>query len=210
MIRLFIVDDHPIVARGLCELLGRNRDIEVVGSAVSFEDAIAGIVSLTPDVVVQDVHLGDRSGVDVMREVLRQLPATRFLMFTVMPEDAYALDLITAGACGFLNKNAPVDEMVEAILAIHRGKKYYSNQLRLLIKDRGRAAERTGIDALSTREREIFLRLASGRRQIDVSAELRLSHGTLSTYVARIHRKLGTSTLGDLIRIAAANKLSGL
>lgn len=206
MIRVFLVDDHPVVSRGLAELLGQERDIEIAGLAASRTEATERILSLRPDVIVQDINLGEETGAHVIADVRAEWPEARFLVFTVLPENSYALDLIEAGAMGFLNKNAPMDEMVTAIRAVHRGKKYISQELRFLELD---GASKEGIDALSKREREIFLRLAAGRRQVDIREELGMSHGTLSTYLARIHRKLGTRTTSDLVRFAAEQGIPG-
>ena len=203
MITVFIVDDHPVVANGLARLLSEQTDIDIIGVESEGERAIERILELQPRVVLQDMNLGDMLGTRVMKDVLAQQDKSRFIVFTVLPANAYALQLIKSGAAGFLNKNAMIEEMVEAIRAVARGKTYFSQDLKLLMADQGGKKEKVGLDLLSKREYEIFLRIAEGKRQVDIEEELDIGHSTMSTYMARIHRKLGTKAIGDLIRLAA-------
>lgn len=203
MIRVFIVDDHPAVALGLSALLNKKRDLEVVGIAGSVAEAIAAIPEAEVDVVLQDLNLGKERGQQVMDTILRTTDSARFIIYTVFPEDAYALQLLRAGARGFLNKGAKLDEIVEAIRKVHHGGRYLSLELHYLEQELARG-ERVGLDRLSKREREVFDALVAGKRMVDIRTELGMSHGTLSTYAARMHRKLGTSSVADLARLAVA------
>lgn len=202
MIRVFIVDDHPAVAEGLSALLAKSGEIDVIGIENEGEVAIHRILSETPDVVLQDLNLSGISGATVMKEVLQINSRIKFLMFTVLPENSYALQLIEEGASGFLNKNTRVDEMVAAIRSVSLGKIYMSHELRMLKLEQKKASDKQGIEKLSKREREIFMLLAAGKRQVDIEAELDIGHSTMSTYVARIKRKLGVKTIAEIVRYA--------
>jgi len=203
MIRVFIVDDHPAVAAGLATLLEKDSGIKVIGIESDGTQASKNILKEKPDVVLQDLNLGVTSGEKVMKEVLKENDKIKFLLFTVLPENAYALQLIRDGASGFLNKNTRVDEMIKAIRSVSLGKRYMSRDLKILESEQKTSKEKTGLDKLSKRERQVFMLLATGKRQVDIEVELDIGHSTMSTYVARIHRKLGTKTVSDLVRWAA-------
>ena len=200
---VFIVDDHPVVADGLARLLEEFDDIEIVGLESSGEKAIERILDIQPRVVLQDVNLTDISGVKVFEAVNEVQDRTRFIFFTVLPANAYAIQLIRSGAAGFLNKNAMIEEMVSAIRRVARGQTYYSMELKKLMAEQKHKAKKSGLNTLSKRENEIFLRLVAGKRQVEIEDELDIGHSTLTTYITRIHRKLGTKTAADLVKWAA-------
>lgn len=202
MISVFIVDDHPVVANGLAKLLSEYPDIKVVGVEAEGQAAISRILEEQPRVVLQDLNLGDIPGTKVMEEVLKLQEKSRFIIFTVLPANAYALKLITNGAAGFLNKNAMIEEMVAAIRAVARGHTYFSQELKILMAEQKDSSKKAGLDILSKREYEIFLGISAGKRQVELERELDIGHSTMSTYIARIHRKLGTKTSADLVRWA--------
>jgi DNA-binding NarL/FixJ family response regulator len=201
MIDVFIVDDHPVVANGLAKLLSDYPDIHISGIESDGKKAISRIIEEQPRVVLQDINLGDIRGPEVMEAVLAQQDKSRFIIFTVLPANTYALRLIKSGAAGFLNKNALIEEMVEAIRTVARGLTYLSLDLKRLQAEQGERNEKVGLDLLSKREYEIFLLLIEGKRQVDIEEELDIGHSTMTTYVSRIHRKLQTQSLGDLIRL---------
>jgi len=203
MISIFIVDDHPVVAGGLAKLLADHSDLEVVGVEAEGTKGIERILEVKPKVVLQDMNLSDISGSTVMETVLKKDKSIRFIIFTVMPANAYALKLIQNGASGFLNKNTKIEEMVTAIRTVARGQTYFSRELKMLMAERSEREDKSGLDLLSKREYEIFVRIAAGKRQVEIGEELDIGYSTISTYIARIHRKIGTKTLSDIIRWAA-------
>jgi len=210
MISIFIVDDHPVVANGLATLLAKYSGLEVVGVELDAKTAIKRILKEQPKVVLQDLNLGESSGTKVMEAVFKKKAPCRFLIFTVLPINAYSLKLIRNGASGFLNKNAPMEDLVSAIRTIARGQTYLNKELKMLMSEqseKGKKGEKVGIDKLSKREYEIFTRIAEGKRQVEIQVELDVGQSTISTYMARIHRKLGTRTPADLVRIAAQEAL---
>jgi len=207
MISIFIVDDHPVVANGLAKLLSEYDGLEVIGVESEGQKAIDSILEHKPKVVLQDMNLGEISGTKVMEAVLKHDNSIRFIVFTVLPANAYALKLIKNGASGFLNKNTKITEMVSAIRTVARGQTYFSKELKMLMAEQKERDKKAGLNILSKREYEIFIRIAAGKRQIEIRNELDIGHSTISTYMARIHRKLGTKTPADLIKWAAQEDL---
>ena len=207
MISIFIVDDHPVVATGLAALLERYSGLKVIGVELDGEKAVERILEEKPKVVLQDMNLGEISGTQVMDQVFKSKSSSRFLIFTVLPPNGYSLKLIRNGASGFLNKNAPIEELVSAIRSIARGQTYINRELKMLMAEQSEKKKKAGVDALSKREYEIFLRVAKGKRQQEIQSELNIGQSTVSTYIARIHRKLGTQNVTDLARMATQEAL---
>ena len=208
MIRVLIIDDHPIVRTGIRSLLARAADIEVVAEAADGEDGLRRAAANRPDVVVLDVSLPGTSGLEVLKNLRSRLPETAVLMLSMHPEDQYAVRLLRAGASGYLSKEAPAETLVEAVHKVASGGKFVSPQV----------AERLAFnldpdfegplhEKLSRREFEVLRHLASGKTVGDIARELALSIKTVSTYRRRVLDKMSMSTTAQLIRYAYENRL---
>jgi DNA-binding NarL/FixJ family response regulator len=210
MIRLLIADDHAVVRRGLKEILTAESDMVLVGEARSGPELLALARKERVDVVVLDITMPGRSGLEVLKELRQELPRVRILVLSMHPEDQYAVRALRAGAAGYLTKESAPDELVKAIRRIVAGGRYVSaslaEHLALGLSD---DAERSPHERLSDREYQVLCLLASGKSVSDVAEELALSVKTVSTYRARILEKMNLKNNAELTRYAIENHLVG-
>lgn len=203
MIRLLLVDDHPLVRHGLRQVLEDEADIEVAGEAGTTEQALAALRAGAFDVVVLDLGLPGRSGIEALPELLRHESAPRVLVLSVHPEGPMALRAIEAGAAGYLSKAASPDELVRAIRKVARGGRHVGA---VLAEEMARHLQggSAGSPRLSTRETTVLRLLASGLPLKEIARQLGLSPKTVSTYRGRVLDKLGLGTNADLTLYAAS------
>jgi DNA-binding NarL/FixJ family response regulator len=199
VIRVAIVDDHALIRRGLRDSLNDAGDIQVVGEAGDY-GGLRQLLRETPfDVLLLDINLPGRSGLDVLHSLAEESARIRVLVLTMYPEDQYAIRALKAGAMGYLNKSADPSQIVAAVRTLHAGRKYITPAIaealaeRLAVDDGGKPHER-----LSDREFQTMMRLAAGQRLSDIAAELNLSPKTVSVYRARVLEKLGAQSNADL------------
>lgn len=202
MIRLMIIDDHPIVCTGLESLISKVDDICIVGVAHDSTTGLRLVGQYKPDVVLLDVHIGREYGPTVMLDLRKISPQAKVLFFSVLPENSFALELLNSGASGFLNKSAPIAETLTAIREVARGRRYISEDLSLLALETRRKPDKTTLEGLSKRELDVLVLLVSGKKPKEIQEALSLGHGTVTTYIARLHSKLGTETTPELMRLA--------
>jgi DNA-binding NarL/FixJ family response regulator len=208
VIRVAIVDDHALIRRGLRDSLTEAGDIRVVGEAGDYGE-LRQLLRETPfDVLLLDINLPGRSGLDVLHSLAEESTRIRVLVLTMYPEDQYAIRALKAGAMGYLNKSADPAQIVAAVRTLHAGRKYITPAIaealaeRLAVDDDGKPHER-----LSDREFQTMVRLASGQRLSDIAAELNLSPKTVSVYRARVLEKLGAQSNADLTAYCLRNGL---
>jgi len=208
MTRVFIADDHVLIREGLKKILREESDMTVVGEAHSAAETLDRIVESECDILVLDLGLPDRPGMEVLREVKTTLPHLSVLILSMFPEDRFALRALKAGADGYLSKESAAAELVTAIRRIKGGHKYVSQKLSedLLEKVRGEVPLMTH-DALSDREMQILQLIASGKAVSDIAAQLNLSVSTVNTHRGHILEKMNMHTNADLMRYAIENKL---
>jgi len=208
MTRIFIADDHVLIREGLKKILREESDMTVVGEAQSAAETLDRIVESDCDILVLDLGLPDRPGMEVLREVKTILPHLCVLILSMFPEDRFALRALKAGADGYLSKESAAAELVTAIRRIKSGHKYVSQKLSedLLEKVRGEVPLMTH-DALSDREMQILQLIASGKAISDIAAQLNLSVSTVNTHRGHILEKMNMHTNADLMRYAIENKL---
>ncbi|WP_433251004.1 response regulator [Streptosporangium sp. CA-135522] len=189
--RLFLVDDHPVVRAGLVALLGGEPDMEIVGEAVGGEEAVRGIASREPDVVLMDLQLGDGiDGVEATRRV-RALPAPpQVLVLTTYETDADIVRAIDAGATGYLLKACPPEELFQGIRAAAKGETVLSPRVATRMMRRMRDPG----PALSAREVEILELLASGAGNREIARRLFITEATVKTHLVHVYGKLGVDT----------------
>jgi DNA-binding NarL/FixJ family response regulator len=193
VVKVFLVDDHEVVRRGLMDLLGADADLEVVGEAGSVAQALARIPALQPDVAVLDVRLPDGNGIELCRELLSQLPDLRCLMLTSFTSDEAMLDAILAGASGYVVKDIKGMELAKAIKEVGAGRSLLDNRAAaaLMAKLRGAAEQSDPLAELSHQERVLLDLLGEGLTNKQIAARMFLAEKTVKNYVSRLLAKLG-------------------
>ncbi|MFB9309800.1 DNA-binding NarL/FixJ family response regulator [Agromyces hippuratus] len=194
MTRVFLVDDHEIVRRGVAELLEREHDLEVVGEAPDARHALARIAALSPDVALLDVRLPDDDGIDLCREIRSRYPAVRCLMLTAYDDDDAAMAAVLAGASGYVLKTIAGGRLVEDVRAVAAGRSLLSPAL--ISKLRPPATPAEGRDdprfgSLNLRERQVLALIAEGLTNRQIGDRLSLAEKTVKNYVSGLLRKLG-------------------
>jgi DNA-binding NarL/FixJ family response regulator len=208
MIRVLVVDDHAVVRAGLRQFFADIDDIEVVDEAASAEAALRQIRSAEYDIVLLDISLPEKSGVDALKQIKRDRPALPVLVLSMHPENRYAVQLLRFGASGYLQKEAMPAELVTAIRLVHHGRRYISPALaELLASELDRDDDRPIHESLSDRERQVFLALARGEAVGAIAEALHLSVKTVSTYRARVLEKMRVASNADLTYYAIKNDL---
>lgn len=194
MVKVFLVDDHEVVRRGLIDLLSADPDLEVVGEAGSVAEALARIPAIQPDVAVLDVRLPDGSGVELCRDLLSRLPDLRCLMLTSFTSDEAMLDAILAGASGYVIKDIKGLELAQAIKDVGGGRSLLDNRAAaaLMAKLRGAASKPADpLAELSEQERVLLDLLGEGLTNKQIAARMFLAEKTVKNYVSRLLGKLG-------------------
>ena len=210
MIRLLIADDHPLVRAGVHQLVGEEPDIRVVGEAVDGHDLLAQLPTTPVDVVILDVTMPGPGFLPLLARLKHEHAAVRILVVSVHPEGNMAMGALQAGAAGYVNKTRTGAELVAAIRKVHAGGTYVTPSLAERL-----AAELTAghlphpRDGLSVREHEVLRLLGAGKSNKEVAAMAGVSPKTISTYRARILRKLRLRTNADLVRYALEHALIG-
>ena len=202
-IRVLIGDDHRIVREGLKQMLADAPDIEVCAEATNGPDVLAAVLALGGpqglSLVLLDIAMPGRDGLDVLQELRKTWPALPVLMLSTYPEKQYAVRCIKLGAAGYLNKSADPDDMVAAVRKVAAGGVYVTPATaEALAGAVSRATAKTGPEALSHREYQVFRLLTAGHSVSEIGAQLSLAPNTVSTYRARILEKTGTKNDVDL------------
>jgi two-component system, NarL family, response regulator DevR len=193
MIRVFLVDDHELVRRGINALLSAEIDIEVVGEASTAAQAIGRIRATTPDVAVLDVRLPDGSGIDVCRDIRSTLPGTRCLMLTGYDDDEAVYAAVLAGASGYVIKDIRGSGLVESVRAVAAGRSLLDPELNRRVVQRiseNHAAD-PRLESLTMRERQILPLIAEGLTNREIGERLNLAEKTVKNYISGLLSKLG-------------------
>lgn len=210
-VRVVLADDHSMVREALARILEDNGRITVVGQASNGHQAIEMVEAKQVDVVVLDYSMPELDAPSVIEKLLRRCPAVKILVLTVHENVHYAVRTFESGAHGYLIKSAAVEELVEAILAVHNGEIYVSRKLshEVLQHLRQPKRQRIGVDALSQREFDVLRILGSGKGLQDCAKQMKISTSSASTYRARVMEKLNLQTTAELIRFALENNIVG-
>ena len=204
--RVFLVDDHPIVLTGFTLMLNGQPDLEVCGSASSAEDALASIPAAKPDLVITDITLPKRSGLDLVKDLVAMNSKLRVLLVTMHDELLYAERAIRAGARGYLMKEAGAEKMLSAIRHVIGGNIYVSDRIQAKILNAmhspRKAATGSPMEKLSDREFEVFRLLGEGKSTKEVAAQLHLSDKTVAVHRGHIKEKLGITSATELFHTA--------
>lgn len=192
MVKVFLVDDHEVVRRGLIDLLGSDPELQVVGEAGTVAEALARIPAVRPEVAVLDVRLPDGNGIELCRDLLSELPGLRCLMLTSFTSDEAMLDAILAGASGYVVKDIKGLELAAAIKDVGAGRSLLDNRAAaaLMANLRG-AAEQDPLTGLTDQERTLLQLLSEGLTNRQIAGRMFLAEKTVKNYVSRLLAKLG-------------------
>ncbi len=193
-VRIMLVDDHEVVREGLRTLIGRHKEMLVVGEAGTTADAIETAAKAKPDVIIMDVRLPDGSGVEACRTIREARPETRVIMLTSYADDEALFASIVAGAAGYLLKQTRGQAVIEAITAVAQGRSLLDPDVTGKVLERvrrGRGDEDPAFASLTDQERKVLEQLAEGRTNREIGETLFLSEKTVKNYVSRILDKLG-------------------
>jgi len=208
MIRILIADDHAIVRKGLKQILTDQYPTAVIGEVADAEHLITATISEKWDVVICDMSMPGRSGLDALNQIKQSSPKLPVLIMSMYPEDQYALRVLKAGASGYLGKETIHDDIVRAIETVLRGKKFITPGIAEKLADAFDSDMTRNLhENLSDREFDVFKLLATGKSVTEIGEQLSLSATTVSTYRSRIMEKMSMRSNADLTRYALENSL---
>jgi DNA-binding NarL/FixJ family response regulator len=208
MIRLLVADDHAIVRKGIEQIIEETDDIAVADQARNGQEVMEKILRNDYDLVLLDISMPGRDGLEILKELKNQRPKLNVLMLSMYPEEQYAVRALKSGASGYLTKESAPDELIAAIRKVSGGHRYVSaslaEKLAALLKDHG---DQPLHERLSDREYRIMCMIASGKSQTEIASELSLSIKTVSTYRARLLKKMQMKKNAEITRYVLENKL---
>jgi len=206
--RVILCDDHALIRRGIRDTLAEQPDLEVVGEAGEYGELRALLRRQGCDVLVLDINLPGRSGLDVLHTLKEEGSPIRVLVVSMYPEDQYALRALRAGAFGYVNKGGDPAQIVAAVRMVAQGRKYITAEMaQMLVENLTAPTAEAAHDKLSDRELQTLTMIASGKRLADIAEELSLSSKTVSVYRARVLEKLGLANNSELTVYAIRNGL---
>lgn len=210
MIKVLITDDHPVVRRGIRQILEDDERISLIQEASNGKELFERLEEHLFDVILLDISLPGRSGLDLISQIKRTQQSVAILVLSIHSEEMYAIKALKSGASGYLTKASAPEELISAIIKVSRGERYITASLaeRLaesLISD----SEKPLYQLLSQRELDVLRMLAEGNKIVQIAAELNLSPKTISTYRERLLKKLKLHTTADLIRYAIIEGITG-
>lgn len=206
MIKVFIADDHYIVRRGLKQILSSEEDISIAGEATNFEEIIRNIENTKWDILILDIALPGKNGLDALINIKNKYPESKVLMLSMYKDEEIVLRAFRTGANGYLNKDSAPEELVTAIRDIINGKRYIGSTLNIEYANFANNGEEL-YKYLSERELQVFYLLASGNSLKDIASDLSISIKTVSTYRSRILDKFKFRSNIDLVHYALKHKL---
>jgi len=206
--RILIADDHAVVRRGLKDILTEAFGKPTVGEASGAAEALQLVRKQNWDLVILDISMPGRGGLDVLKEIKEERPRLPVLILSMHPEDQYAVRALKAGASGYLTKQSASEELVQAVKKIREGRKYISPSVaERLAFTLEKHSEKPPHEALSDREHQVLCMIASGKTVSEIAHELSLSVKTISSYRSRILEKMGMKNNAELTTYAIRNHL---
>lgn len=204
---ILLADDHPIVRKGLRDLLETEANLQVIGEAANGLEVVAMVERLKPDILVLDVVMPGLNGVEVTQQVLRRSPQTRVIIFSMHADESYVLRALRNGASGYVLKDSSPDELVRAVREVLAGRRYLGPPLseraiETYVQQKAEMATLDRYERLTTREREILHLTLEGYNNTQIAEQLSISPRTVATHRTNMMRKLGLKTRTDLIRFA--------
>jgi two-component system, NarL family, invasion response regulator UvrY len=207
MIRIIIADDHAVVRKGLKQIFDETLDLVVTDEANSGQELLDKVRVNDFDVVILDISMPGKDGLDTLKELKIYKPDLPVLIFTIYPEEQYAVRVLKAGASGYINKEGEPDVLIEAIRKVSQGRKYISPYLAEILASNLEMNESPAHEQLSDREYQVMCLIASGKTATDIAKELTLSINTISTYRIRILDKMSMKNNAEITHYALKNRL---
>jgi len=208
MIRMIIVDDHPIFREGLKKIISESHDIVIEDEVSTGMELLSRIKKNSYDIIILDISLPDMSGLEILGILQNEKKRPPVLIISMHPEEQYAVRALKTGAAGYLTKGSIPDELLTAIRRVSAGRKYISSALaEKLAADLNKRDEQPAHDKLSDREYQVMVMLASGKSTGEIARQLLLSLPTISTYRSRILQKINLKNNAELIHYAIKNNL---
>jgi RNA polymerase sigma factor (sigma-70 family) len=206
-LRILLADDHTIVRHGLRKILEEHRDWQVVAEAGDGREAVRLAGDLQPDVAILDIGMPLLNGIEATRQIARRVPEVKTLILSMHSDEAYIIQALQAGARGYLLKDTADAELIDAVVAVTRGKSFFSPAVaRVMLDDYVRRLQERGIidryDTLSEREREIFQLIVEGRTNKEIAEMLGVSPSTIETHRAHIMEKLDVHSAVEMVLYA--------
>ena len=206
-VKVYIADDHTIVRDGLCALLEARPEISVVGCGATGRQAVSQVRELHPDVVLMDISMPELNGIDATRQILELYPEVGVIILSMLGNSEHVFRALQAGAKGYLLKESAGREVIEAVLAVSSGQRYFSQPVTDILvagylQQRLEASEKSPVEKLSQREREILYLVVDGKSSAEIGEILHLSPKTVESYRSRMMHKLEVADLPALIRFA--------
>lgn len=209
MIRVFIADDHPLIREGLRRLLAAEPDLAVAGEVASGTELLEGLARVEADVLVMDMNMPGRPGMETLADVRARRPDLTVLILTMHPEDYLAVRTLRAGAAGYITKDSAPEELLRAIRKVAGGGRYISPGVAERLADAmDLTIDRPPHEGLSDREYEVLILIARGRTSAEIAETLAVSPATVSTYRSRVMEKMGMSTVTELMHYAISRGLT--
>ncbi len=209
MIRVLLVDDHPVVRSGYHRLLEQDGDITVVAEALDAENAYRAFIQAAPDICITDLSLPGSSGIELLRKILGRDTAARVLVFSMHDSAAVVRRALEAGARGFVSKSAAPEVLVAAVQEVHAGRRYLSPDLSRGLLEQSGNDEAARVASLTQREFEIFRLIAAGRSPGECAITLNLSQKTIANNQTTIKEKLAVTTSAALVHLALRHGIVG-
>ena len=206
-----LADDHAILREGLTRLLESESDLSVVGTAANGREAVRRTLDLTPDVVILDIAMQDMNGIEAARQIHERSPDTGVVILSMHIDEQFVFQAFEAGARGYLDKDSVTTEIIDAVRAVHAGKRYLSPRIADVVAD-GMSRPRVDnpLTLLSRREREILQLVAEGHSSAKIGTMLNISPKTVDTYRSRLMQKLGLDDIASVVKFAIQQGLTSL
>jgi two-component system, NarL family, nitrate/nitrite response regulator NarL len=211
-ITVLLVDDHPVVRKGLYSCLSPRENLKIVGEASDGNEALRKVKELLPDIVLMDLAIPEPDGLAVTERLQKESPQVKVLILSMHSNREYVLRIIKAGARGYVLKDAPPDELVRAIEAVNAGETFFSPAVaRIALTQYVNESSQTNpLSRLSEREREVLGRIAEGRSNKEIASDLDIGVRTIETHRERIMQKLDIHSVAGLTKFAITNGLAAL
>ncbi len=213
-IRILLVEDHIIVREALRRMMEKHRHLEVVGEADNGRDAVLLTGELFPDVVVMDLSLPKLNGVEATRQIVSEHPDVRIVALSMHVERVFVAEMLRAGAAAYVVKSGPFSEVLDAVEAVSRGRKYLSPAVAGIVVEgflgRDQEAKTSAFMVLTDREREVLQLIAEGQSTKEIATQLQVSPSTVDSHRRQLKLKLSIHNIADLVKYAIRQGLTGL
>jgi two-component system nitrate/nitrite response regulator NarL len=211
-IKLLLVDDHPVMRKGIGSCFNGHSQVEVVGEAVDGQEAINKVKELSPEIVLMDIEMPVMNGLEATRLINRDFPEVKVLILSVLTKKEQVLEIIKSGAQGYVLKDSSPADLVKAIESIHNGRAFFSPDISQIMLDQYLDEASDGEDSrrLTSREREVVGMIAEGQSNKDMANKLGVGVRTIETHRERVMNKLDIHSVAGLVKYAIANGIAKL